>query len=74
MSNISIPNLIPTGSELFTDDESFMTDLNEQEFSNVSGGLLESNQELTPFSPGTPVVSISPVVKFQSIAKVAYRI
>jgi hypothetical protein len=59
MSNISISSLNPTGFELFADDENFMADLNEQEFSSVNGGLIADFQELSPFTPGTPVVSVN---------------
>jgi hypothetical protein len=67
MSNISIFNLNPTGSELFADDESFMADLIEQEFSSVNGGLIADFQLLSPFTPTSPVVSISQISKIVSL-------
>ncbi len=72
MSNISISSLNPTGSELFADDESFMADLTEQEFSSINGGLLADFQPLTPFTPTSPVVSISPISKVVSLQ--VYRV
>jgi hypothetical protein len=65
MSKISISMTLPTGSELFLDNESFMTDLSEQEFNSISGGLLYYTDDPSPFTPTTPVVSISPIVKSQ---------
>jgi hypothetical protein len=67
MSNISISNLNPTGSELFADDESFMSDLTDREFNSINGGLLADFQAITPFTPTSPVVSISPVSKVISL-------
>lgn len=67
MSNISISSLNPTGSELFADDESFMTDLTDQEFNSINGGLLADFQDITPFTLTSPVVSISPVSKVISL-------
>lgn len=66
MSNISISTMLPTGSELFADDESFMSDLAEQEFNSINGGLIADFQALTPFTPTSPVVSISPISKVVS--------
>ncbi len=70
MSNISISSLNPTGSELFADNESFMADLTEQEFSSVNGGLIADFQELSPFTPSTPVVSVNLGSPVQNISKV----
>ncbi len=38
MTNISISNLNPVGSQLFVDDESFMTELSESELDGINGG------------------------------------
>jgi hypothetical protein len=72
MSNISISTMLPTGSELFADDESFMSDLAEQEFNSINGGLIADFQALTPFTPTSPVVSISPISKVVSFQ--VYRV
>ncbi len=74
MPNISISNLNPTGSDLFIDDESFMSDLTEQELNNISGGFYGIDQEFqTRTSIGSPVVSQSPVqtIAVQTVSKVA---
>ncbi|WP_192881649.1 hypothetical protein [Nostoc sp. CENA543] len=39
MANVTISNLIPAGSELFQGEDSFIHELNEQEISDVLGGL-----------------------------------
>lgn len=39
MSNISISNLSPTGSELFAGDENFMSELSENELASIAGGF-----------------------------------
>lgn len=38
MANITISKLQPTGSELFSDFESFMSDLIDDEFGVIKGG------------------------------------
>lgn len=38
MSNISISNLHPTGSELFSGNENFMSEISENDFTNIAGG------------------------------------
>ena len=39
MSNIKISNLHPTGSELFTDSESYMAELADSELDIINGGV-----------------------------------
>jgi hypothetical protein len=38
MASIGISELHPAGSELFSDSETFMTDLADNELSDISGG------------------------------------
>ena len=38
MANIEISDLNPTGSELFKDSESYMSDLIDSEVGNIQGG------------------------------------
>jgi hypothetical protein len=38
MASIQISELHPTGSDLFADSESFLTDLGDNDFSGVMGG------------------------------------
>lgn len=57
MANIQVSELKPIGTDLFSDSESFMADLTDQEFSHVTGGLVASDQPL-PSSWLTPVVSV----------------
>lgn len=40
MANIIIPNLRPAGSDLFSDSESFLNDITDQETVQVFGGRL----------------------------------
>lgn len=44
MPNIEISNLQPAGYDLFSDSESYMMDLSEDELNTTSGGFV------TPFS------------------------
>ncbi len=39
MANIKISNLHPTGVELFSDSESYLNDLNDQDIESINGGL-----------------------------------
>jgi hypothetical protein len=39
MANISILNLNPSGSDLFSDHESYMTELADRELEHVNGGF-----------------------------------
>lgn len=39
MASITISELHPTGSELFSDSEGYMDELSYDEFNNVHGGL-----------------------------------
>ncbi len=41
MSNISISNLHPTGSELFSDNENFMSEISENDFASIAGGGMD---------------------------------
>ncbi|MDV2996884.1 MAG: hypothetical protein N4J56_006589 [Chroococcidiopsis sp. SAG 2025] len=50
MANIEISNLHPAGSNLFSDSESYMMDLSEDELNTTSGGFV------TPFS--TPITVV----------------
>jgi hypothetical protein len=38
MSNITIANLFPAGSDLFLDSESYMVDLSDRDLEQVIGG------------------------------------
>ncbi|WP_033336100.1 hypothetical protein [Scytonema hofmannii] len=40
MANIEISNLLPAGSELFQDSESFLNEMTEREIEDIKGGLL----------------------------------
>jgi hypothetical protein len=39
MSNISISNLHSAGSDLFSGDENFMTEMSENDFASITGGM-----------------------------------
>jgi hypothetical protein len=39
MANISISNLRSTGSDLFSGDENFMTEMSENDFASIIGGM-----------------------------------
>ena len=39
MTTINISDLHPTGTELFSDSESYMNELGDSEISNIQGGL-----------------------------------
>jgi hypothetical protein len=41
MSNISISNLHSTGSDLFSGDENFMSEISENDFANIAGGGMD---------------------------------
>lgn len=49
MATIQISNLKPTGYELFSDSESYMIDLSDNELGNVNGGILLPTV-LSPFN------------------------
>jgi bacteriocin-like protein len=40
MATINISDLRPTGSELFSDSESYMNELSDSELETINGGLL----------------------------------
>lgn len=40
MANIAISNLNPAGSNLFSDSESYMTDVADIELEHVNGGII----------------------------------
>jgi hypothetical protein len=42
MANISIPNLNPSGSDLFSDTESYMNDFTDSDLDQVNGGIYTS--------------------------------
>jgi hypothetical protein len=42
MTNIVISNLFPAGSDLFLDNESYMTDVSDRDLELVNGGLFTS--------------------------------
>ncbi|MEH2166528.1 MAG: hypothetical protein V7K41_07610 [Nostoc sp.] len=44
MTNITISNLCPVGSNLFMDSESFFNDLKEQEIGDIFGGAIAPGQ------------------------------
>jgi hypothetical protein len=39
MANISISNLRFTGSDLFSGDENFMSEMSENDFASITGGM-----------------------------------
>jgi hypothetical protein len=39
MANISISNLRSTGSDLFSGDENFMSEMSENDFASITGGM-----------------------------------
>jgi hypothetical protein len=45
MSNISISNLHSTGSDLFSDDENFMSEISENDFASIAGGMSIANTD-----------------------------
>jgi bacteriocin-like protein len=55
MSNILIANLSPAGSVLFSDSESYMTDISDSELQQINGGYF------TPFwiLSGASTITIS---------------
>jgi hypothetical protein len=53
MANISISNLRPTGSDLFSDTESYMTDVTDRELGQVNGGLWTPFMVISSFSTVT---------------------
>ena len=40
MANISISDLSPAGSDLFIDFDSFLRELNDNEFPEIAGGIM----------------------------------
>ena len=42
MATINISDLRPTGSDLFSDSESYMSELGDNELGSVKGGILTS--------------------------------
>lgn len=42
MATIKISNLYPTGADLFSDSESYMSELGDNELASVNGGILTS--------------------------------
>jgi bacteriocin-like protein len=42
MATINISDLRPTGSDLFSDSESYMSELGDNELASVNGGILTS--------------------------------
>ena len=78
MANINVSELSVVGSNLFSDSESFMAELTDQEFNTITGGLVASDQPL-PSSYLTPVVSVgalfkSPILAINQISQVAQSI
>jgi hypothetical protein len=53
MSKISIANLNPAGSDLFSDSESYMTDVADLESGQVNGGLWTPFMVISSFSTVT---------------------
>lgn len=76
MATINISDLRPTGSELFSDSETFMTDLVNSELGEVSGGGI--TQQITSrvlsaaAAAGTPAASFVASVVVSGV--VAYTI
>lgn len=60
MANINVSELTPAGSDLFLGSENFMAELTDQEFNQITGGLVAPDQPL-PASPLTPVVHVGPL-------------
>lgn len=69
MSTINIYDLRPTGTELFSDSESYMSELGDNEFDGIYGGLLPA----LLFSVAKLAVQRSSVACAKSAAKgIAY--
>lgn len=62
MATINISDLRPTGSELFSDSESYMNELNENERANINGGAIS-----------TPVCAIALSVAIRVSAQSSYK-
>ncbi|MGB7441155.1 MAG: hypothetical protein WA919_08820 [Coleofasciculaceae cyanobacterium] len=61
MAKITISNLKPNGYELFSDSESYMMDLSENELNATNGGLFWT--VATVFTPTIVQLSIRSVVQ-----------
>jgi hypothetical protein len=58
MSTIKISDLHPTGSELFSDSESYMNELSNSEFETIAGGI----------TPTTPACAAGAVFISRAVA------
>lgn len=61
MASIQILSLYPAGSELFRDSESFMTEITDDELSNVNGGNWKLTYLVVP--PIQPYPTLSKLLK-----------
>jgi lactobin A/cerein 7B family class IIb bacteriocin len=75
MATINISDLHPTGSELFSDSESYMSELGDNELASVNGGILTSPvcavviSRALIYSPRSPKIANSVIQVTKSIAK-----
>lgn len=76
MATINISDLHPTGSELFSDSESYMSELGDNEFASVNGGILTSPvcavvvSRALIYSPRSPRIAKSVI----EVSKVVSRV
>lgn len=70
LPTIKISNLNPTGSELFSDSENYLTELTDEEL-NLTGGIIIGTSTTNPFPtrpyPVRPTVPTFPTRPFPSI-------
>lgn len=59
MSKISIANLNPAGSNLFSDSESYMTDVADIELEHVNGGFWSFTSPICAVLSGASTITIS---------------
>jgi hypothetical protein len=57
MANITISELRPAGADLFSDSESYLNDLNDNELDNVAGGWRQALADAV--RAGSPAIATS---------------
>ncbi|MEA5516746.1 hypothetical protein [Nodularia sp. UHCC 0506] len=72
LPTIKISNLNPTGSELFSDSENYLTELTDEEL-NLTGGIIIGLSTTNPFPtlslPVRPTIPTFPTRPFPSIGR-----
>jgi len=53
MAEINVSNLHPVGSDLFSDSENYISELNDNEVGTINGGLVNVSVLCTATSPFT---------------------